>query len=148
MSTQRLDDGFSTIITIANLPNVKLYEKDVTPPGFSGGGPIDTTTMRNSNWRTMAPKSLKSLSALTATVAFATEALNDIQNQLGINQLVIVTFPDNSSLSFYGWIDEFTLGKFTEGEQPTATITIQPSLRHPTTGAETAPDYDTASGSL
>lgn len=147
MSTLRLDDGFSTIITLANIPSVKIYEKEVTPPGLTGGGPIDTTTMRNDNWRTMSPKSLKSLTALSAVVAFATEAIQVIQEQININQLITVTFPDNSSLTFYGWVDEFTLGKFSEGEQPTATLTIQPSL-HDAAGAEVAPDYEGPSGSL
>ena len=147
MSTLRLDDGFSTIITLANIPSVKIYEKEVTPPGLTGGGPIDTTTMRNDSWRTMSPKSLKSMTALTAVVAFATEAIQVIQEQININQLITVTFPDNSSLTFYGWVDEFTLGKFSEGEQPTATLTIQPSL-HDAAGAEVAPDYEGPSGSL
>ena len=147
MSTIRLDDGFSTIITLANIPSVKIYEKEVTPPGLTGGGPIDTTTMRNDSWRTMSPKSLKSMTALTAVVAFATEAIPVIQEQININQVITVTFPDNSSLAFYGWVDEFTLGKFSEGEQPTATLTIQPSL-HNAAGAEVAPDYEGPSGSL
>ena len=147
MSTIRLDDGFSTIITLENIPSVKIYEKEVTPPGLTGGGPIDTTTMRNDSWRTMSPKSLKSMTALTAVVAFATEAIPVIQEQININQVITVTFPDNSSLAFYGWVDEFTLGKFSEGEQPTATLTIQPSL-HNAAGAEVAPDYEGPSGSL
>lgn len=140
MHTLRLDDGFSTIITVANIPSVKLYEKDVTPPGMAMGGAIDTTTMRNSTWRTNAPRKLKSLSQVSSTVAFATVAIDDVKAQIGINQLITVTFPDSSSIVFYGWIEEFTPGAFTEGEQPTATLTIVPSLRD-TDGTETAPDY-------
>jgi len=137
----RLDDGFSTIITIANLPAVKLYEKEVTPPGMTGGGAIDTTTMRSQGWRQMAPRQLKTLSPMSATVAFATDAIPLVQAQLAINQLITVTFPDNSNLSFYGWVEEFTPGAFTEGEQPTATLTIQPSLTNPVTGAPFPPEY-------
>src|SRR6266550_3274205 len=135
----RLDDGFSTIISIANLPGVKFYEKEVTPPGLASGGGIDVTTMRNANWRTMAPRQLKTLSPVTATVAFATEVIPQVRDQIGVNQLISVTFPDDSSFDFYGWIEEFKLGAFTEGAQPTATLTIQPSLVHPTTGVETSP---------
>ena len=142
MSNQiRLDDGFSTIITIANLPGIKLFEKEVTPPGMTGGGAIDTTTMRSQDWRQMAPRQLKTMSPMTATVAFATEVIPLLQAQLAINQLITVTFPDDSNLSFYGWLEEFTPGAFTEGEQPTATITVQPSLTDPITGLPAAPEY-------
>lgn len=140
-NTLRLDDGFATIITLANIPTIKLFEKEVTPPGYSAGGPIDTTTMRNTAYRTMAPRYLKSLTQVTATVAYATDALTDIWAQIGVIQLVTVTYPDGSSLQFYGWIEEFTPGNHTEGEQPTATLTIQPSMRD-LNGNEVAPVYN------
>lgn len=137
---QRLDDGFSTIITLANIPTVKLYEKEVTPPGITAGGPIDTTTMRNITWRTMAPRALKSLTPVSATVAFATIAIPQVQAQIGINQLITVTFPDLSTLVFWGWLEEFTIGALVEGEQPTATITINPG-NIDGDGVEVAPVY-------
>lgn len=123
---EKLKDGFSTIITFANIPAVKLFEKEVTPPGITAGGAIDTTTMRNVTWRTMAPRALKSLTPATFTVAFATEAIPQIMGQLKVNQLITVTFPDLSTLTFWGWMEEFAFGAFVEGEQPTATVTIQP----------------------
>lgn len=136
----RLDDGFATLILVANLPSVKFYEKEVTPPGYSGGGAIDTTTMRNTAYRTAAPKQLKSLSPVTAVVAYATDCLDDVWAQIGTNQLITITYPDGSTIAFYGWIDEFTPSNHTEGEQPTATLTIIPSMRD-AAGAETAPVY-------
>lgn len=143
-SSVRMDDGFATLITLANIPTVKIYEKEVTPPGWSGGDAIDTTTMRNTTWRTGAPRKLKSLTQVTAVVAFATEALSSIQAQLNVNQQITVTFPDNSTLQFYGYLAEFTPGRFTEGEQPTATITIRPTLVN-NSGVETAPVFTPAS---
>ena len=136
----RLDDGFATYITFANLPAIKLYEKEVNPPGMTANGPIDTTTMRNTAWRTMAPKALKTMPQITATVAYATEVFPLLYNQVGVNQPIVVTFPDASTVSFWGWIEEFTPGTNTEGEQPTATLTVQPSLRN-ADGDEVAPAY-------
>jgi hypothetical protein len=136
----RLDDGFPTYITFANIPTVKLYEKEVTPPGMTANGPIDTTTMRNTAWRTMAPKQLKTMPQISATVAYATDAIEVLYGQIGVNQPVTVTFPDGSSVSFWGWIEEFTPGANTEGEQPTASLTVQPSLRN-ADGTEVAPAY-------
>jgi len=134
----RLDDGFSTLLTFANYPSVKLYEKEVTPPGVSGGGEIDTTTMRNTAWRTKAPKSLKTLSESSATYAYDVAAYTDIVTMINENQLITVTFPDSSTLQFWGWLDEFTPGANTEGEQPTAEGKIIPSNQN-ATGVEVAP---------
>ena len=137
----KLDDGFSTVITIANLPLVKLYEKEVTPPPISGGGPIDVTTMRNMAWRTSAPKSLKTLGQVSTTVAYATEVIDLVIAQIQVNQLILVTFPDSSSFEFWGWIDSFTPSSHKEGEQPTAAMVIHPSLRN-ADEVETAPVYN------
>jgi len=123
----RIDDGYQTLITLANDPTLKIYEKEVTPPGYQGGGPIDTTTMRNETLRTASPKSLKTLSPMTIVAAYETEAYADLRDQINENQLITVTFPDGASLHFWGWVDEFTPGALTEGEQPTATVTIIPS---------------------
>lgn len=142
----RLDDGFSTIITLSNVPTIKLYEKDVTPPGMTAGGPIETTTMRNTEWRTMAPRALKSLTQVSATVAFATEAIPILFDQIGVIQEIQVTFPDGSSLTFWGWLEEFTPATFTEGEQPTANIVVQTGNRN-VEGDEVAPVYSVPEGS-
>lgn len=135
-----LKDGFSTIITMANVPTIKLYEKEVTPPQIGGGGGIDITTMRNTAWKTMAPKHLKSLGKVSATVAYATDSIDSIIAQIHQNQQITVTWPDSSSLVFYGFLDDFTPGQHKEGDQPTATITIIPTLID-ANGAELAPDY-------
>lgn len=136
----RLDDGFSTIILLTNVPNIHLFEKDVTPPGMTSGGQIDTTTMRNTEWRTAAPRALKSLTQMTATVAYATDAIEVIWAQIGVIQEIVVTFPDKAKIKFWGWLEEFTPGTNTEGEQPTANLVIAVGNRNPA-GVEVAPDY-------
>lgn len=139
-NSQMLRDGYSTTITIANLPLVKLYEKSVTYGATSLGGGIDVTTMRNSSFVTMAPKSLKTEEPLTLTVAYATEALDDIMAQMGVNQQITVTLPDTSYWTFWGFIDSFTPSAHTPGEQPTADISIVKSNMN-TDWVETGPVY-------
>lgn len=139
-SNVRIDDGFQTLITFENIPAVKIFEKTVTPPGMQAGGAIDTTTMRNIAWRTNSPKKLKTLTAISATVAYATVAYAELMAQISLLQQITVTFPDGATLSMWGWLDEFTPGQLEEGNQPTATITIQPS-NHDASGAEVAPVY-------
>lgn len=142
---QRLDDGFSTIITLENLPTVKMFEKEVTPPGYTAGGPIETTTMRNTEWRTASPRQLKTLSQVSATVAYATEIVPLVRDEIGVNQLITVTFPDASMVSFFGWIESFTPAQHKEGDQPTAAVVIHPSNRN-SAGAEVPPFYQEAAG--
>lgn len=143
--SQRIDDGHSTTITFAQSPTVRFYEKEVTPPGMQGGGENDTTTMRNTTWRTKAPKKLVTLSSASLTVAYDPVVYDDVVAMVNVNQLITITFPDGSSVAFWGWLDEFTPGAITEGSQPTASITIIPSNQN-ASGVETAPDYVAASG--
>jgi hypothetical protein len=136
----RQDDGFATFITFANIPTIKFYEKEVTPPGFSAGGPIDTTTMRNTALRTAAPRKLKTVTQIKATVAYATVAIDDARDQIGVNQLVTIHYPDGATMALWGWLEEFMPSNHAEGAQPTATITVHPSNRDDT-GAEFTPVY-------
>lgn len=136
----RLDDGFSTTVTFSEAPTVKFWEKTVTPVGFSGGGPNETTTMRNVAWRTNAPKKLKSLTQMSMTAAYDPQVLEDIEAMALVNQLITITFPDFSTWEFYGWLDMFEPGEITEGEQPTADVTIEASNQDEN-GEEIAPVY-------
>jgi hypothetical protein len=120
----RIDDGWQTLITLANAPSIKLYEKSVTPPGIMMGGPNDTTTMRNLVWRTRAPKKLKTMDDLTFEAAYDPAVYPDIVDQIGVVQEVTVKFPDDSTLVFWGWIDTFKPNAIVEGSQPTASCTI------------------------
>jgi len=134
----RIDDGFATLIDFSADSSVQMWEKEVTPPGVSGGGENDTSTMRNTTWRTKSPKGLISLSEASFTAAYDPAVYDEIVAMVNVNQQITVTFPNNDTLVFWGWIDEFTPGALVEGEQPTADITIIPSNQN-ASGVETAP---------
>lgn len=136
----RIDDGFATLISFAEDSDVQMWEKEVTPPGIDGGGENDTSTMRNTTWRTRAPKSLKTLTEGSAVVAYDPAVYDEIVAMLNVNQEITITFPDSSTLVFWGWLNEFTPGANVEGEQPTADITIIASNQN-AAGTETAPVY-------
>lgn len=140
----RIDDGFSTTVSFGLSPTVKFWEKQVTPPSITGGGSNDTTTMRNTTWRTLAPKQLKSLGQAKLSAAYDPAVYTDILSMIQVNQLITVTFPDGSTYSFYGWVDEFTPGAIAEGSQPTADVTIICSNQNES-GEETAPVFTPAS---
>jgi len=136
----RIDDGFSTRITFSSNPSVKLYEKDVSPPGIDGGGEVDTTTMRNTTWRTRNPKKLKSLSESSFTAAYDPTVYSQLVAMINVNQQITITFPDAKTLVFWGWLNSFKPASLKEGEQPTAECQIIPSNQN-SSGVETAPTY-------
>lgn len=139
----RIDDGFSTTIEFADFPAVLFWEKTVTPPGVDGGGPNDTTTMRNLTLRTQAPKKLKTMTEMTASVAYDPQALQDAFDMVNVNQLITVNFPDGSNWAFWGWLNSITPDEISEGAQPTASVSIQPSNQNDS-GAETDPVFTPA----
>lgn len=121
-----LKDGHGTRITFS--VNGTLYgEVEVTPPEVDGRGGIDMTSMRNAAWTTMAPKSLKSLNAMNARIIFDTAMYQQAFNLINKNRGQVVTFPDNSSLSFWGWWNKFSPEGMSTDNRPTAGIEVQPS---------------------
>lgn len=134
----RLDDGFSSTITFANYPGLAIFEKEITPPGMDGGGEIDTTTMKNSTWRTKSPKKLKTMSDGSASYAYDVDAYTNLIAMINENQLITITFPDGKTIAFWGWLNAFTPQALVEGEQPVADATIMPSNQN-ASGVETAP---------
>lgn len=138
-----LQDGHQTLITFANYPSVAVCEKEVQPPGVEGGGANDITCMQNTTWRTRAPKKLKTLSDSSLSVSYDPAVYDDIVAMTNENQLVTITFPDGSTLAFWGWVDAFTPNALVEGEQPTADMTIMPS-NVDDAGDEVAPVFTAA----
>ena len=97
--------------------------------------------MSNSTWRTAYPKSLKTLLPLSMVIAYDTELYDGMIAMCNDNQLIQITFPDESELEFWGYVDEFVPNAQVEGEQPTASVTIQPTCFSEDTAAEIDPDY-------
>lgn len=137
-------DGYATLITLSALPAAKLYEREVTPPQLDGGGSIESASMRNTNWRVKDPKTLVGIGDLVATVMYASVSYSQISALINSPQTITLRWPDGATLQFYGYVDKFAPGGHSEGNLPTATITIVVTLRHPTTGAETSPIFTPA----
>lgn len=137
-----INDGFATTITLSTPVSVKFKEKTLTPPGVSGGGENDITTMKNTTWRTRAPKKLKTLTDMSLSVTYDPAVYDDIIAAVNVNQLITITFPDAATLKFWGWLDEFSPGDLQEGEQGEGEISLIPSNAD-TAGTETAPVYAT-----
>ena len=136
-----LNEGHPTKIDFGTSDvSLVLFEKEVTPPSMDGGGPNDTTTMRNDTYRTKQPKVLITLGQSSFTAAYDPACYDDLVAALNVNQLITITFSDTHTLAFYGWLDKFTPARVTEGAQPTAECVIECSNQD-NEGEETAPVY-------
>lgn len=124
-----LQDGFSTVFNFSLVPAISLWERRVKPPAIDGGGPIEEATMYSESWRVRSPKSLATLTEMTATCAYRVQAYSEFfvnMQQIGI---MTVTFPDGSTLVFHAWLDKFDPQELVEGESPNVVITIFPSMQ-------------------
>jgi hypothetical protein len=99
--------------------------------------------MHNDEYRTKAPKSLKTLTSGSFNAAYDPAILDELIAMVNVNQSIVITYPDGSTWTFWGWIDEAAPGSIVEGEQPTIDITVIPSNQD-AAGAEIAPVYAAA----
>jgi hypothetical protein len=136
----RLRDGFPSTISFTTPSNISFWEKEVTPVGLDGGGPNDTTNMRNTAYRTKQPKKLKTGDDVTIKAQYDPKVLNDIVAAINVNQLLTITMPDLSLQKVWGWMDKFKPDALREGETPEATVTFVISNQD-NSGAEVAPLY-------
>lgn len=136
------EDGFQTLIAFAADPDVKLWEKTVKPPGVDGGDPIDITTMHNDDLRTSAPRSLKTLTQATMTVAYAGESYDQIMALINVNGWITAHLPDGSTYDFVGYLKSFEPNGHEEGGFPLANCTIVPTNQ--LAGVETPPEFTSA----
>lgn len=142
----KLEDGFSTKIALSQDPDISFWEVSITPPGVDGGDPVQTSTMYNTTYRTMAPRALKTLTPLTVTAAYDPAIYDQIVAIINVNGAITLIFPDGSTVSFYGFVQNFQPQEVAEGTQPRAQITITPTNTDPTDGSEEGPVVDSVAG--
>jgi hypothetical protein len=134
-------DGFKALLTIALAPNFEFWESSITPPGYDGGDPVDTTTMHNNAVRTKAPRDLIDMPDMTTSGLFNASIYTTIRAIINKPTTITIAWPDLSTLAFYGFVRVFAPGDLTEGGRMEGTITITVTNQDPTTGAEELPVY-------
>ncbi len=150
MSSSVLTDGFPTIFGFGETPEsetdsifgILACEKRLKPFGIDGGGPNDTTCMRNTRWRTRQAKKLATLTDMTLTVSYDPVLFEELvlATRLQFNQIMFLAWPDGSVVNFWGFLDTFEPHEVTEGSQPEADMKVCPTNQDDT-GAEVAPTY-------
>lgn len=141
---ERLRDGYPTTVDLTGA-GVTFWEKSVQPPGFDGGEPIDTTTMRNSTVRTKAPRSLYDVTPVQIQAAYDPTVYDTISAQINVNQVIVTTMPDGATITWWGYLKSFIPEANEEGKEPMAAITLIPTNVNGS-GEETVPVVDPGSG--
>lgn len=141
----KMDDGFRTFIVFANKPELAIWERSVQPPGFDGGAMVETQTMHNVEWRTMATRFLKTLTEGQCKFGYSPAALSSILAMINVNQSITIRFPNYSHYAFWGALTKFIPDALEEGKFPEASATVSPTNTDDS-GAEQGPVYLAASG--
>lgn len=142
----KMDDGYQALIAFAADPDVSFWEKTVKPPGVDGGDAIETTTMHNDTYRTMASRALKTLTEASCTAAWDPKLYDQIIALINVETSITIHFPSGATLAFFGFLKSFDPSELKEGEQPEASITIVCTNVDPSDGTEAGPNYITGSG--
>lgn len=133
-----LKQGFPSKLTFANNTTLSVWEKKVKPPGLDGGEAIEQTTMFNTLYRTFAARTLITMTPLNLSGAYDPNLFVLLLAQINIEQVLTLTFPEGTTLAFYGYLQKADFNELAEGVQPEISLTIQPTNADPVTRAETA----------
>lgn len=140
-----LENGYQSLITFADDPDVALWETEVTPPGIDGGQKIDVTTMHNTTWRTAAPQALSEITDNQFTCGYDPMVYNQILALRNVRTTITILFPNGDTLAYYGYLMKFEPSSLKNGEFPTANVTIVATNRD-SSGTEQSPVLTTAAG--
>lgn len=122
-----MKDGYRALFTFGTEPTVGFWEKTVTPPGFDAGDKIDTTTMHNNDLRTFEPRQLVTMTPAGATCAYDPGVITNIMSLIGRKDTITIRFTDGTTWAFFGFLKSFTPQEMSEGAQPTAQVSIEPT---------------------
>lgn len=142
----KLDDGFRCVKTFASDTNLEIWEKGVKPPGWDGGDAIETSTMHNVTYRTMASRALRTLTESTVRFAYDPSCYDAFEDLINLETTITDTFPDGSTLAYYGFLKDVEFDELVEGEQPEGTATIVPTNFDPVNKVEAGPALSSVAG--
>ncbi len=145
-SGHKIGDGYQTLVAFTGFLTIAFWERAITPPGLDGLEPIDTTTMHNTVYRSMTPRTLQTLTGFSMTALYDPVVYQDIIAMINVPTTVTVHFPDLSTLCFYGYLRSFKPGALEEGKVPEATVEVQPTNTDPITCLPEAPVYTVGTG--
>lgn len=142
----KLKEGFRIKHTFARNTTLSVWEIGVAAPGIDGGEPVEQTTQHNVDWETMAPRQLKKLTSFTFTAAFDPDVYNQLLLLINAEDTCTETFPDGSTLAYFGYLQKADIDTLERGKQPTMSITVCPTNFDPVGKVEAGPVLTSVSG--
>lgn len=146
---RRLKDGHGptkATLAISADTNLNIWEIEVGLPGYDNGEAIDTTTQWNTDWRTFAARYLNTMTEFQVVGAFDPSIYDEVLALKGVETTFTIHIPDDSTLSFFGYVRTMEFEKMVEGTMPKVTLGIKPTNTDPATGAEEDPVLVSSSG--
>lgn len=119
-----LHNGYASFISFSADPDVGLFERAVQPPGIDGGDPVDVSTMYAQRVRPKAPRHLVEGTSARMRVGYDPDDLVAIEDLINVACSVRVTFPNEASIDFWGWLKSFTPQEHEDGVFPEAECEI------------------------
>jgi hypothetical protein len=120
-----MQDGFSIKVALEDNATISLWEVSVKPPSMGVGDKIDHTTQHNTLYRTAVLRQLIEVGQVTGDCAYDPNIYTQITSVLGVRGGVTVTFPDGTTLDFWGGLTLFDPQPMSEGNPPRANFTIE-----------------------
>ena len=117
-------DGHGIRIVFVN-QGISVYEKNVTPGGTEGGDPINITTNDNASQHSQAPRTLTMPTATSAEVTYDEVDFAALEAAVDQSDQIRIEWPDDTTRVSSGWLRSVIPNQASEGEQPTANITIE-----------------------
>lgn len=127
-------DGYQALITFSVNPDVGLWvtlEGGLKPGGLDTEGEIKIGTMHARRYRIKAAKKLLTHMPTTFTAFYAPSVLPELEALLGFQTTITITFPDETTWAFFGYLNKFDPSDMKEGVAPTATCEIIGISRDP-----------------
>lgn len=142
----KLGDGFKTLISFTNDLDIALWADEITPPGWEGDEPVETTTMANDVLRTYSPGSLARIPDATYTALYDPAVYDQVMAIINDPTTITYRFPNQDTYALYGYLRSFVPDALSRGNRAQATVTVTFTNQDPTTCEEELPVYTAGTG--
>lgn len=116
--------GYEVHITFGLDPNLELWEKEYTPPGYNGGTPITTTNQFSGTRVQKSPNTAIEITDGTVVAAYDPAYKAQIRALVNRRDTITYTYPDGTTEAEYGFVQAVAFSALARDTEPTVTLTI------------------------
>ncbi len=134
-----LKEGMHTKYAFASDPDISFWEKTTKPPTIDGGEAIDQTTQHNVTAKVQRSRVLLNYTPITFKATYDPAVITQIRALCNVEGAITESFPDGSTLDYFGFLQKAEFDELAEGVLPECTITIVPTNWDPVNNVESLP---------